>query len=294
VGQEARVTILRRLAALAVTVVVTPILVYGVLRGPAAGWDYAVTTFWHFDLGESQVYRQPVGEVLAFTLPADLSVLLGGLVCGLAIGVAGGVLCATRPGTWGTRAARGGAAFLMASPPYWMGFMILILFSPGTGRLLEVPFLSGLAEYVPITDNPFRWAKSLWVPWLMVGLPLAAAVLRMTESALRDVLEEDLMRVARAKGLTERVVIRRHALPIAMIPVAALTAANLAVLVMNTALMEYAFNIPGTYREIQSIASNADWPLLMGMVIETTAFVVVANMLADAFQARLDPTVQRA
>jgi peptide/nickel transport system permease protein len=128
----------------------------------------------------------------------------------------------------------------------------------------------------------------------MVGLPLAAAVLRMTESAMRDVLQEDLMRVARAKGLTERTVIRRHALPIAMIPVSALTAANLAVLVMNTALMEYAFNIPGTYREIQSIASNADWPLLMGMVLETTAFVVLANMLADAFQARLDPTVGRA
>jgi ABC-type dipeptide/oligopeptide/nickel transport system permease component len=100
------------------------------------------------------------------------------------------------------------------------------------------------------------------------------------------------VRTARAKGLTPARVLRRHALPIALAPVAAFTGATMPLLITNVALMESAFNIPGIYREIRSIGSFADYPLLQGMIIETTVIIVVANMIADAIQARLDPTVR--
>ena len=176
--------------------------------------------------------------------------------------------------------------------PYWPGFMILIFFAPGTGYILELPFVSALDEYRDIEGNPFEWFKALWLPWLMVGLPLAAAVLRMTETAMREAMGEDFLRTAQAKGLSDGAVLRRHALPLAVAPVAALTGANIALVITNVALMESAFNIPGIYREITQISSFSDWPLLQGMIIETTALIVIANMAADALQARLDPTVR--
>jgi peptide/nickel transport system permease protein len=126
----------------------------------------------------------------------------------------------------------------------------------------------------------------------VVGLPLAASVMRMTEAHLREALGEDYVRTARAKGIGHGTVVRRHALPTAVAPVAALTGAAMPLLITNVALMESAFNIPGIYREIRSIGSFADYELLQGMIIETTVIIVVANMLADAIQARLDPTVR--
>jgi peptide/nickel transport system permease protein len=291
----------RRLATLIATVVLAPTVAYTVFFGlsgrmdqpaPAFAWDYAVTTFWHLDLGVSGIYQEPVGTVLWWSLRADLAMVLGGIAAGLALGLAGGVLCATRPGTLATRAAHGFTAFILSSPPYWLGFMVLVFFAPGTGYVLELPFVSALADYQEIHGSPLAWLKALWLPWLLVGLPLAAAVLRMTESALGDAFGEDFLRTARAKGLSERRVVRRHALPLALAPVAALTGANMALLITNVALVESAFNIPGIYREIRGIASFSDWPLLQGMIIETTVIIVVANMLADAVQARLDPRVR--
>jgi peptide/nickel transport system permease protein len=292
----------RRFVALAATLVIAPTVATTVfswlsdrLGGESAigyAWDYLVQTFWHFDLGFSSTYETSVAEVIRDTLPSDLAMVLGGVATGLALGLAGGVVCALRPGSIFARAAHGLVLFVLSSPPYWLGFMMLIFFAPGTGYLVQIPGLSGLGEYVPLTADPLRWLQSLWLPWLLVGLPLAAAVLRMTESGIRDALGEDYLRTARAKGLSDARVIRRHALPLAIAPVAALTGANMALVITNVALMESAFNIPGIYREIRQIASFSDWALLQGMLIETTAIIVLANMVADGVQARLDPTVR--
>jgi peptide/nickel transport system permease protein len=292
----------RRFVALAATVVVAPTVattIFSWLSGRLGGqtafgyaWDYLVQTYWRFDLGISSTYRTSVATVIRDTLPSDLAMVVGGVAAGLGLGLAGGLLCAIRPGSLFARAAHGLVLFVLSSPPYWLGFMALILFAPGTGYLLQIPFVSALGEYVPLTRDPLHWLQSLWLPWLMVGLPLAAAVLRMTEVAIRDALGEDYLRTARAKGLSDARVIRRHAFPMAVAPVAALTGVNMAIVITNVALMESAFNIPGIYREIRQIASFGDWPLLQGMIIETTAIIVLANMAADAVQARLDPSVR--
>ena len=117
------------------------------------------------------------------------------------------------------------------------------------------------------------------MPWILAGLPLAAAVLRMTTVTLRDVVGEDFIRTARAKGLRHRTVIRRHALPLALAPVAALTGANLALLVTNVALMESAFRHPRHLpRHPRRLTRTRICPLIQAMVIETTVLIVGANM----------------
>jgi peptide/nickel transport system permease protein len=292
----------RRFVALAATVVIAPTVattVFSWLSDRLAdqsafgyAWDYLVQTFWHFDLGFSSTYETSVASVIWDTLPSDLAMVVGGIATGLALGLAGGLLCAIRPGSPFARATHGLVLFVLSSPPYWLGLMALIFFAPGTGYVVQLPFLSGLGEYTPFTRDPLHWLQSLWLPWLMVGLPLAAAVLRMTEVSIREALGEDYLRTARAKGLSNARVIRRHAFPLAVAPVAALTGVNMAIVITNVALMESAFNIPGIYREIRQIASFSDWPLLQGMIIETTVIIVLANMVADGVQARLDPAVR--
>ena len=208
------------------------------------------------------------------------------------LGMAGGLVVALRPDTLRARALELMTAVVLSAPPYWMAFLVLIWFAPGTGYVLEVPFVSALMDYPDEGADLARYAKALWMPAVLVGLPLAAAVLRITSSTLREISGEDFLRTARAKGLGELRVMRRHALPLAVAPVAALTGANMAMLVTNVALVESAFNIPGIYREIRSVYSFADLPMIQGMVIETTVLIVVANTLADLIQARMDPRLR--
>jgi peptide/nickel transport system permease protein len=301
VRSSAPVRLAKRIGVLAATVVAAPTVAYvvfGALAGrltepvPAATWHYVVKTFWHFDLGVSGTFRQPVASVLSWSFPVDLAMVIGGLVCGTALGLLGGLLLASRPRSLTAAGLHGFTAFALASPPYWLGFMILMLFSPGIGDFVQVPFVSTPQSFAHPPGTVFGWLEALWVPWLVVGLPLAAQVLRMTSRALHDVLGDDALLTARAKGVPERRVIRRHALPLALAPIASLTGVNMAILITNVTLMESAFNLPGIFREVRDIANFGDFDLLQGMLIETTILIVVANMLADAVQARFDPAIR--
>jgi peptide/nickel transport system permease protein len=273
--------------------------VFGGLAGtlgqslPGAVWHYLVQTFWHFDLGESGRYEEPLTHVIGFTWPIDLAMILGGVVFGAGLGLAGGVTVVARRGTRTAAALQVATAILLSSPPYLLGFAVLILFAPGTGYLLELPFLGRLEEYGEMPHTLLGWLQELWLPWLLVGLPLAAQILRMTASGIRDALGEDFVRTARAKGLPPARIIRRHALPVAMAPIAALTAANMAIVITNVTLVESAFNLPGLFREVRYVQSYDDTPTVQALIIQATLLIVVANMLADAVQAGLDPTVRR-
>lgn len=291
----------RRLGALVVTVIAAPTVAYvtfGALAGrltqpvPLAAWHYVVKTFWHHDLGVSGTFRQPVSEVLWWAMPVDLGMVFGGIACGTALGLAGGLLMASRPRGPVVAGLHGLTAVLLAAPPYWLGFMILVCFAPGIGHVVQVPFVSTPSSIAHPPDGVLPWVHALWIPWLVVGLPLAAQVFRMSSRSLRDVMGEDAILAARARGVSERRVMRRHALPLALAPVASLTAVNMAIVITNVTLMESAFNLPGIFREVRDIANFGDFDLLQGMLIETTVLIVVANMLADAVQARLDPTVR--
>jgi ABC-type dipeptide/oligopeptide/nickel transport system permease component len=290
----------RRLLALAATLVLAPTVTYtvftglaGTLGGLAGIWHYVVQTFWHFDLGVSSRYRVPLTEVIGYTWPMDLILVVGGVLCGMLLGLAGGVTVVVRQGSKTAAALQVVTAILLSSPPYLLGFALLLLFAPGTGYLIELPFLGRLEEYGDMPNTFWGWIHELWLPWLLVGLPLAAQVLRMTASGIRDALGEDFVRTARAKGLTTTRIVRRHALPWAVAPIAALTAANMAIVITNVTLVESAFNLPGLFREVRDVQSYSDTPTVQALIIQATVLIVVANMLADAVQARLDPSVRR-
>jgi peptide/nickel transport system permease protein len=291
----------RRMAALAATVVIAPTfayIVFGALSGklgesvPAATGDYVVTTFWHFDFGYSGRFNGPMSDVLAWTLPVDVTMVVGSLLLGMALGVAGGLVAVARAGTFVGRALQGLAIFLFCCPPYWLPFLFIILFAPGVAQLVEIPFLSTPNLYRDEPHAFFGWLRLLWLPMLMVALPVAAQILRMTVVSVRDVGDQDFIATARAKGLSEGEVLRRHVLPLVLAPVATLTAANVALVITNVTLVEAAWNLPGLYRELRDVASLQDTDTVQMLIIETTVFIVVANMLADALQAWLDPTVR--
>jgi peptide/nickel transport system permease protein len=255
--------------------------------------DYVRGVFLHFDFGLSwERQRVSVAEHLRKGLPADVSLLAGALVMGTISGMAGGAVCATRPGTLPARVLEALAAFFLCAPVYWVGLMLILTFGDGFG-VIPIPFFE-TNVYEPLSQDPVAWLRALIVPWLVLGAPLAALCLRMTRAAMTDVLDEDFLRTAAAKGLSGPAITRRHALPAAASPVFTLVGVNMATLVTNTVLVEHAFSIPGLFQGLTQAMADGNFPLLQGITIATAALVVVANLIIDVIHAWLDPRVRLA
>jgi len=253
--------------------------------------DYVRGVFLHYDFGTSWENQRPaVADKLNERVPADISLLVGGLVVGTVAGMAGGAYCATRPGRPFTRVLEALAAFFLCAPVYWVGLMLILTFGDEFG-LIPVP-LFRTNVYEPLTQDPAGWLQALLVPWFVLGAPLAALCLRMTRASMVDVLDEDFLRTALAKGLTPWGVTRRHALPAASSPVLTLVGVNMATLVTNMVLIEHAFSIPGLFQDLPTAMENGNFPLLQGMTIVTAALVVVASLVVDVVQAWIDPRVR--
>jgi peptide/nickel transport system permease protein len=296
-----------RLVALAATLVIVPTLFFamttalnplppGFAPGPPVLQqigDFMVRTYLHFDWGNSgpPAYESELSRLLD-GLPTDLTLCVSGMLLGALLGLLGGSIAARHPRTVRSRLLMGASAVALSTPPYLFGFAILLLFAPHTGSLIQIPLVSELSDYRLLEAGPASWVKAMWVPCLVVSLPVAAQVLRMTESGLREVLDDDLARTARAKGVRESRVVRRHALPLVAAPVMALAGANTVVLLTNVALMESAFNLPGAFRELQRAVSNNDLAFLQALVLESAIFIVVANFVVDILQAAIDPRVR--
>jgi ABC-type dipeptide/oligopeptide/nickel transport system permease component len=233
-----------------------------------------------------------VARMMRRRVVVDLQLVIGGVLLALVLGITAGRAAAAHPGSKRARLARLLTAFQLACPPYWQAFMILLFFSAGSGYLLQLPFVSGQADYKPFFEDPLMYLRAMWIPWLVIALPMAAFITRIADASLRDVLDEDYLRTARAKGLGDARVVNRHALPVAAAPIALMAGVNMALLLMNLALTEAAFNIPGLYRLIKPALSSRDVPVIQAMMLEGVVLVVVANFLADAVQAALDPRVR--
>jgi peptide/nickel transport system permease protein len=234
-----------------------------------------------------------VSDMLRERVPIDLSLLLGGLLVGLAVGVVVGRHCATHPGAAMTRLLHVVTAFQLSAPVFFLALLVLFYFSSNASDFVRLPFLSGAGDYVPLREDPIGYLKAMWVPWLLAGLPLAAFLARLTESTLREQLQEDYIRTARAKGVAERRIVDRHALPVTAPPVAAMAAVNVSTLLLNVAVIEYAYSIPGMFRVVYTVAKKGDVPVMEAMIIEGVILIVLANFIADAVQYRLDPRMGR-
>jgi peptide/nickel transport system permease protein len=252
--------------------------------------DYLQSAFLHFDFGRSATSGREIEELIREGLPADLSLLGGALAFGLLGGIAGGAYCAVNPRTRRTRLLESAAAVCMCTPVYVVGLMILLLFGAGLGM---VGFLAHIpTTYVPFAESPAGWAGSLLAPWIVLGLPLAGVSLRMMRASMTDVLDEDYLRTAHAKGLRRRTVVRRHAVPSAVAPVFTLTTVTMPVVVTNLVLIEQVFSIPGVFTGMKRGIAAADFDLLFALTAVAAGFVAVAGLVADFALHWLDPRMR--
>jgi hypothetical protein len=200
--------LLRRLGLLLLTVLIVPslsfimfTLIQGDVDGPVALARelaaYLAATFIQADLA-ADVFRgatfartQGALEIVRQGLAPDVQLMFGGLLFGVVGGLSAGSFMAVAPRSLRSRALGVGAAFVLSSPVYWLGFVALILFSPGFGAALRVPFLSEVGGYRPFTEDPLAWLQAMWLPCVIAGAPLCAACARMAAGSLRSVLQDD-------------------------------------------------------------------------------------------------------
>jgi ABC-type dipeptide/oligopeptide/nickel transport system permease component len=296
------VFVVRRLLALAATIVIAPavsFVVFDMLSQDhfAPGETIDGLIAWergfllHFDLGFSRYYNGDITWVIEQGFAVDMVMLFGALAFGVVTGVGGGLLAVARPHSPLKAVMDVLAGLGVSMPVYWMGFAVLMLFASNTGLIVMLPFVSGAAEYKTLPTDPVAFVQSLWVPCVVVGTPLSAGVYRMTMGASRDVLGEDFVRTARSKGLTTWRTLVRHVFPVAAIPVLMLAAAQVNLLIVNISLMQIAFNIPGSFREMKNALDNGDTDMIQALVVYGCIIIAFANMVADLLQARLDPRV---
>jgi peptide/nickel transport system permease protein len=244
----------------------------------------------HGDLGYSFVNSEPVTQIISQDFPVTASLAAGGAVLWMLIGVSTGVLAATRPRSLADRITTGFALFFYSMPTFLLGELFLLFlffrlyvagfhFFPGSG-------------YVPLGSDPGEWARHLILPWLTIALVSAATYSRLTRASMLDVLGEDYIRTARSKGLSERRVTYRHALRSAMTPIVTQFGIDLGTLLGGVIVTEQVFGLPGLGRQAVLSITTQDLPVIIGIVLLASAFIVTANIIVDLSYALLDPRVR--
>ena len=252
--------------------------------------DYLVQAFLHLEFGKSWENNQPpVAGMLRAGLPADLQLLLGGMTFGLLLGITAGTFVGSRPRTRAGRLVEGVSMIFLCAPVYVVGLSVLLLFGVGIA-ITGIGFIP--VKYVPFDESPLRWLGSMIVPWIVVGLPLAAVCERMMNSSMREVLHEEFVRTALSKGISHRRMLRRHAVPAAAAPVLTLAGVTVPVMVTNMVLVELTFSIPGVFQTFRSSMDNEDYPVIMGIVIAAAVLVALGSLLVDLALAWLDPKLR--
>ncbi len=237
------------------------------------------------DLGESLRVQKPVLELILEKLPVTVQLASMAIVIALLIGVTAGVISAVAKDTVWDYAANAVALWGLSTPNFWLGIMLILLFSVSLGWLPASGYVS------PFEDLRGNLAAMI-MPAFVLGNAFAAVLMRHTRSAMLQVLSADYVRTARAKGLDERVVVLKHALRNALIPVITLGALGFGDLLGGTVLTETVFTIPGFGKLIVDAVFNRDYLVVQGVVLFTATAYVALNLLADLAYFVVNPRLR--
>lgn len=244
----------------------------------------------HGDLGYSYYNHQPVTTLIGQALPVTASLALGAAVIWLVLGVLIGTLSATRPRSLLDRGATLFALAGLSFPTFVLGLLLLFVLFYQL-HLAGVELFPG-GGYVPLTTSPGQWAQDLVLPWITLAVATMAVYVRLTRGQLVEVMGEDFIRTARAKGLREGRVVYRHGLRAALIPVVTQFGIDVATLLGGVIVTEQVFGLNGLGRMSVQAVVNSDEPVIIGVFLLAAVFVVLANIVVDLLYAVLDPRIR--
>ena len=240
----------------------------------------------HGTLGRSLIgNRGTVEAKIIDRLPVTVELGVMAILIGLVIALPVGIYSAMRQDTAADYAGRSVAIIGLATPNFWLATMVVLY--PSLWWAWSPPM-----EWVPFTEDPMGNLGMLVIPSVILGTALAAATMRMTRTMMLEVLRQDYIRTARSKGLRERVVVMRHAIKNALIPVVSLIGLQLPILIGGSVIMESIFNLPGLGRLMVVALVDRDYPVVSGVNLFFGAGVVLFNLLIDLLYPYLDPRVR--
>lgn len=239
----------------------------------------------HGNLGNSILLNIPVAQAIQERLPVTGSLTLLSLCFTIILGVSSGIFAALRRGQGGDRAVMAVALFGLSIPDFWLGLALIYLFAVQLGWLPS-------SGYVPFGTSPWGWFVSMVLPAMTLATTNIGLMARMTRSSMLEVLGQDYVRTARAKGLPARVVVFKHALTNALMPMVTVLGIIVGLLLSGAVVVESVFGLPGVGRLIVDAVLRRDYPVVQGGLLMTAFIFVMVNILVDCVYAMLDPRVR--
>jgi peptide/nickel transport system permease protein len=239
----------------------------------------------HGDLGQSFLLNRGVAEAILERLPLTLSLTLLALVIAVTLGVAAGVFAAVKHGTWADQSLMVLALVGLSIPDFWLGLVGIYIFAVALGWLPT-------GGFVPITESVTGWARSMALPAFTLGVTQIGLIARITRSSMLEVLSQDYVRTARAKGVPAWKVVGKHAFANALIPVITVTGVIIGVLLGGAIVIEQVFSLPGVGRLIIGAVLRRDYPVIQGGLLLLAFIYVTVNIIVDLLYAWADPRVR--
>jgi peptide/nickel transport system permease protein len=237
------------------------------------------------DLGRSLWQNVPVTEQLAATLPITFELGLLALIVALSVALPIGIYSAMRQDTAGDYAARSFSLLMLAVPAFWLGTLVMVF--PSVWWRWSPDLI-----YTPFFEDPWKNLSHMLVPAIILGLGMSAVTMRMTRTMMLEVMRQDYIRTARAKGLSERLVIVRHAVRNGLIPVVTLIGLQAPLLIGGAVILEQIFVVPGMGVLLLEAVFQRDYPVVSGVFLVVGVGILLINLLVDLSYGFLDPKVR--
>lgn len=238
----------------------------------------------HGDMGDSLTTSETVAQKIAMRFPITMEITLVSMVISVLTALPLGVLSAIKRNTAGDVVGSIISMLGVAMPSFWLGLLLVMFFAVQNGWLPA-------SGFIPFSENPLGNIRCILLPCISIGFGFAATIMRQTRSSLLEVLEQDYILTAQAKGLREKIVIWKHAMRNALIPVLTVTAMQIGRLIGGAVVTETVFAIPGMGSAIVSSILNRDYPVAMGMIMVVAAVVILINTFVDVLYLLVDPRI---